>query len=219
MHEHPVVSHFQKSGRQSEILRISDVLSARQLRNKALYTEHYLPLGRMLDCLPILWQEKDTVNAIGVHRHKQFSGDEQTIMEFLRPHLIRAHANSLVVSKLAHGTELLECVLQSHALGVVVLKSDRSIDFITTWARRLIETYFGAPTSSDRLPEILDLWIRQHDAGARAILQSPPPSDRLVIHRDDCRLIVRLLPASGETLMTFEEQELSSKPRRSVRWL
>jgi len=46
MHEHPVVAHYQRVGR-SSVLRISDFLSARQLRDMALYCEHY---ARLAEC-------------------------------------------------------------------------------------------------------------------------------------------------------------------------
>jgi hypothetical protein len=116
MHQHPVVAHFRKAG-QKRALRISDFLTARELRNMALYSEHYGPLGGMLDCLPILWQHGDTINAIGVHRHTQFTRDEQAMMDLLRPHLVEAHANALIVTELARAAARLEPLLEANTRG------------------------------------------------------------------------------------------------------
>jgi DNA-binding CsgD family transcriptional regulator len=211
MHQHPVLAHFQKTG-QKRVLRMSDFLNARELRNLALYCEHYGPLGGMLDCLPILWQDADTINAIGVHRQKQFTRDEQAMMDLLRPHLVEAHANALVVSELARAASRLGPLLEANARGVVILKSDRKIDFATGPARRWIKEYLGSVCLGERLPEVIELWVRHHEAAIQQTLNLPAPREPLVINRDGRRLIVKLLPLDGDTALILEEQQLAIDP-------
>lgn len=206
MHEHPVVSHYQRNG-QDRVLRLSDFLSRRELRNMALYSEHYRPLGGMLDCLPILWSDGDAVNAIGVHRQAQFTEREQAMMNVVRPHLVQAHANAMLVSRLRSENALLERALEASACGVVMVKPDRSIGFTTAIARRLIEDYFDRASGPERLPEMLELWVRQHDAAVRATLDLPRPRHPLVISRENRRLTVKLIPADGELMLVLEERE------------
>lgn len=156
MHEHPVVVHYQRNGA-DKVLRISDFLSARELRNMALYSEHYGPLGGMLDCLPILW-DGDTINAIGVHRKAPFTEREQAVMDFIRSHLIQAHANALMSSRLMGTEARLERALEASARAVVILGRDRTIAFATAAARRWLAYYFDGAGSAERLPEMLE-WM------------------------------------------------------------
>lgn len=206
MHEHPVVNHYQRNGA-DKVLRISDFLSPRELRNMALYSEHYRPLGGMLDCLPILWGG-DTVNAIGVHRRALFNEREQAMMDFLRPHLIQAHANATTVSRLMGTQVWLERALEASRRAVVILDRDRTIAFATAPARSWLRYYFDCAGGAERLPEMLDLWTRQHDAAVRTALALPRPRDPLVVLRGNRRLVIWLLPADAELMLIFEEQEL-----------
>ena len=211
MHEHPVVEHYQRA-RRSPVLRISDFLSARQLRDMALYCEHYGPLGGMLDCIPVLWTSGDAINAIGVHRQRQFTEREQVIMNFVGPHLVQAHANALTVTRLTRDSIHLERALEASLLGVIFLRNDRTIDFATDLARQWIRDYFGEPSACERLPEVLDPWVRQHEPAVRRALELPLPRDPLVVMHKQRRLIVKLLPAEDETILVLEERSLTIEP-------
>jgi DNA-binding CsgD family transcriptional regulator len=211
MHEHPVLLHFQRTG-QKRVLRMSDFLSARELRNMALYSEHYGPLGGMLDCLPILWNHGGAINSIGVHRLRQFTRDEQAMTDLVRPHLIDAHANALIVSDLSRAAARLEPLLAANARGVVILKRDRKIDFATGLARRWIAEYFGSACLAERLPDAIELWVRHHEAPIQQTLEIPKPRAPLVVNREGRRLIVKLLPLDGETALILQEQQLAIDP-------
>ncbi len=120
----------------------------------------------------------------------------------------RAAARSLRV----HENRVLEAVLDSIRRAIVVAKSDRTIDFATGLARTWIAEYFTAAPAAGRLPEALDLWVRQHDAAIRSTLELPRPRDPLVINRTNRRLLVRLLTTENETVLIFEEQHLLVDP-------
>jgi DNA-binding CsgD family transcriptional regulator len=208
MHEHPVVAHYQRV-RRSPVLRISDFLSARQLRDMALYCEHYGPLGGVLDCLPVLWTAGDAINAIGVHRQKQFTEREQAMMNFVGPHLVQAHSNALTVSRLTRESAHLERALEASLLAVVFLRNDRTVEFATELGRKWMIDYFDQPIMSERLPEVLDLWVRQHAPTVRQALELPPPRDPLTVVRNQRRLVVKLLPAEDESVLVMEDQSLT----------
>jgi DNA-binding CsgD family transcriptional regulator len=64
----------------------------------------------------------------------------------------------------------------------------------------------------DRLPELLDLWVRQHDSAVRQTLELPKPRDPFVVNRKDRRLVVRLLSGDEEILLLLEEQTMFIQP-------
>jgi DNA-binding CsgD family transcriptional regulator len=94
----------------------------------------------------------------------------------------------------------------------VILKPDRTLNFATRLARRLLAEYFAPPRADERLPEALDLWVRQHDASTRDILRLPLPRSPLVIERDGKRLVLCLLSGNGELAIVLEEQKTIIEP-------
>ncbi len=205
MHEHPVMNHFLKIGTRQTML-LSDFLTSRQLKDMALYYEHYGPLGRIQDLIPFFWGSDETLNAIGLHRTTHFTERERATADFLRSHLIQAHANAAEFSNLVRHETWLRQALDSSARTLIVLKRDRSIEFATDSARTWMKEYFGASHTAERLPETLDLWVRQHDSAVRQTLELPRPRDPLVVDRAARRLLVRLLSGENHLLLLLEEQ-------------
>jgi DNA-binding CsgD family transcriptional regulator len=211
MHEHPIVAYHEHT-RSSAVVKLSDFVSSRQLHNLGLYSEHYGPLGRIEDSLNILLTSDGTICGIAVHRASKYTDREQALLEFLRLHLIQAHANSLALSKMQRETTRLGRVLDASARALVVLRRDHTIDFATESALGWMREYFDDARALDRLPEVLDLWIRQHDSAVRQTLELPKPRDPLVVNRKDRRLVVRLLSGDEEILLLLEEQTTSIDP-------
>ena len=205
MHEMPVVTHYQNSG-DLRVRKMSDFLTKRRLHDMALYSEHYGPIGKINDALPILWGTGGTVNAIGLHRGSPFTEGEHALMEFLRPHLIQAQANARAISSLADENARLGKVLAAIDLGVLILSANRKISFATPLAVGWLLEYFGSAALHDRLPDALDLWVHQNCEALRGTWGRPTERRPLVLERTDTRLIVRLVDLDGELLLIMEEQ-------------
>jgi DNA-binding NarL/FixJ family response regulator len=212
MDQEPVVAHHaQNPG--SRLVRLSDFLGSRELRNGALFAEHYGPLGRIEDTLPIIWHaQAGTTNAFGLLRQKQFTDRELALLEFLRPHLIQAHANAVAFSNVTDKVAILQKALEASARAVVILGRNRAIKFAMQSARDWIREYFGPALSAEKLPESLDSWVRQHDSGLQQLLELPRPRDPLVINRENRRLIVRLLYSDSGLALLLEEQHTRIEP-------
>jgi DNA-binding CsgD family transcriptional regulator len=210
MHQHPIVALAQRQHLDST-LRLSDFMTPRQLRNTALYAEHYGPIGGMLDCLPILWSDNGNVNAIGVHRMGRFSDSEQALMNVVSQHLVQAHANTKAISALERSLACLEEVVEAANHAAIFLKPDRAIAFATTRALEWASEYFGS-AAPDRLPEKLELWVRHHDEALQQLLELPRPRDPLIVERCDRRLLVRLLSSQNGSIVILHEQTLSISP-------
>lgn len=99
----------------------------------------------------------------------------------------------------------LEKILDACARAALVLDLHRQVVYSTASARRWVRTYFGEFPPSSRLPELLDLWVRQHEAAVRMVLGLPDPRDPLVIRRGSRRLVLRLV-SGRETVIVLEEQ-------------
>jgi DNA-binding CsgD family transcriptional regulator len=211
MHEHPVMNYYLQRG-SDQVRLLSDFLTKQQLRNMALYSEHYGPLGQIYDVIGILWGSADALNGIGLHRTTQFAESDRALVNFLRPHLIQAHANAAAFSKATDTAAQLQRALNASGRTVIVLGRDRTVKLATASARDWVSVYLGLAESADRLPEPLDLWVRQHDSALQQILELPDPRDPLVIDRGNHRLIVRLLSGETELLLLLEEQNTRIEP-------
>ncbi|HXK02050.1 MAG TPA: LuxR C-terminal-related transcriptional regulator [Verrucomicrobiae bacterium] len=211
MHQHPIVALAQ-SGPLDRAHRLSDFMTPTQLRNTALYAEHYGPIGGLLDCMPVLWGEGGKVTSIGVHRAAKFSDREQAVMNAVSEPLLRAHENARAITALERRVAGLEQVVGAAGHAVIFLRSDRTLDFATASAFEWLTRYFGnAP--AERLPEKLDLWVRHHDKQAQQLLEIPAPRNPLVVERGDRRLVVRLTSSAHGLIVMLEEQLLSIDPR------
>ena len=210
--QEPVIAHYERNPK-SPPVRLSDFLSSRQLRNSALYSEHYGPLGKVEDTLAILWHsEAGAINATGLLRHTRFTDRDLALVQFLAPHIIQAHANSLALSRIEREVVRLQRVVEASARALVVLRRGRTIDFASESARNWMREYFDDMRVVDQLPEVLDLWVRQHDSAVRQTLELPRPRDPFVVNREDRRLVVRLLSGDEEILLMLEEQMTSIGP-------
>jgi DNA-binding CsgD family transcriptional regulator len=210
MHEHPIVAFAQHRPLDS-VLRLSDFLTPTQLRSTALYAEHYGPIGGMLDCMPILWNEGGNIKSIGVHRKARFSDRELALMNVVNQPLADAHANAMALSALERRVARLEQIIEAVGRAAIFLKADRRLEFATARALEWISEYFGS-AFSDRLPERLELWVRQHDEAVQRTLDLPSPRDPLIVERGHQRLVIRLLSYEIGSIIILEEQTLSISP-------
>jgi len=212
MDQEPVLAHHAKN-LGGPLVRLADFLSSRELRNRALFSEHYGPLGQIEDTLGFIWQTRaGTMNAFGLLRRKRFNDRELALVEFLRPHLILAHANAIAFSTVTSTATQLRTAIDASARALVVLGRDRTIRFATQCALDWICEYFGRAVAAQRLPEPLDLWVRQHDSALQQLLELPRPRDPLVIDRKDRRLVVRLLSGETELMLLLEQQNTLIEP-------
>jgi len=81
-------------------------------------------------------------------------------MEVLRPHLIQARLNALAFAQAEQRVRALTETLDSLNSGVVELRGDGHVVWLTPRAVELLAHYFpGAMKQSTRLPEPLARWV------------------------------------------------------------
>jgi DNA-binding CsgD family transcriptional regulator len=96
--EHPAVEYVARGGRE-RVLRLSDFVPRRRLRETFFYNEVLRPqdtYGQIAVLLPI----PGCVAGVTLNRDRDFRESEMDLMRLLEAHILRAHANSLIYTAL-----------------------------------------------------------------------------------------------------------------------
>jgi len=145
------------------------------------------------------------LNRLSLHRSQQFPQGTLLPVKLLHRFLIQAHRNAVAVARTADELALLRKAVDGLDRGVVILTRNQRIQIATARARQWLVEYFGSPSVTDGLPDVLQSWLRQRTSlrdthGVR-------PWEVLVVHREGKRLAVRLLSDADQTFLLFEERK------------
>ena len=211
MHAHPVLSHVLRTG-DTTACRISDLDSHASFRGSLFYNEWYRRIGveHALNTSVAASAPQGVVVGVGLHRRrKDFSERDRAVLNLLRPHLVQAYNNALVVCGL---TALIE-----HRQGnVIVLGRDGRVLVASSQAREVLARYFPDGAVRGRgLPEELDRWVVSQLSQYGAAGKLPGQDTRWQVDRPDSRLVVELLQSGpGPVLHLMEERH--SIPRDAI---
>ena len=201
--EHPTVSHVTRTG-SPKPFKITDFTSQRQWRQTKLYREFYQPLEceyqmAFASSLPD-GQVALAFNCTG----RDYSDDNRQLLELLRPHLMQAHANAQMFTRMTGA-------LQGMAGAYLSAAVDGSISYATGEAQQYLERYFGCAVEATILPPRLRNWLIKPAAAA---LAAAP----LVIERDEARLKVSLISRErdGTCNLLLEEKRDSVEAKRLI---
>lgn len=201
--EHPALSHIARTG-SSEPLRITDFTTQRQWRQTRLYREFYEPL----DCeyqIAFASPVADGQVALAFNsRARDYSDEDRQVLELLRPHLLQAHANAQMFTRLTSA-------LKGTGGAYLAAGPDGSIRYGTGEALRCLERYFGASDDAAVLPARLRHWLLK-PAGSR--LSAGP----LVIERNERRLRITVASREqdGTCNLLLEEQRDSDTAKQLI---
>jgi DNA-binding CsgD family transcriptional regulator len=209
MNEHPVCRRWRKEGR-SSALRMSDVITQRDLRQNRFYTQYLRPWGieyelkvRLPSSPPWLAQTFMFNRKLG----RDFTKRDRLVLELLTPHFTRLWQTARVRRLLASTLEALEWAPETDSRGIVLLSRRREVDFASGPARRLLRAFFP-PATGGQLPTPLVDWLESETA------------EPFVFPTETGRLIVR---RTGEALLLEEEQqrdvELTAREREVLGWV
>jgi DNA-binding CsgD family transcriptional regulator len=100
--EHPAIAYVRGGGRE-QVLRLSDFISQRQLRETALYQDNYKAAG--IECqVAVVLPIPGYIAGLAINRSVEFRDRELTIIRLLCPHILRAHANACLIAALQNST-------------------------------------------------------------------------------------------------------------------
>jgi DNA-binding CsgD family transcriptional regulator len=213
MTEHPVLTYNLQT-RDTRAYKISDFLARGQFHRLGLYNEFFRPMG-VKDVMSFaLSGSPSLVIGVGLHRSRQnFSERERRLLNLLRPHLIQAHQNAEAVTRLGQelqqarqGAEHIDC-------GVIALTREGRIQTATIRARHWIAEYYGSCSGlTDSLPGSLQRWVQHQLSRLHEDSEVPASPEPLVIEREGCQLVIRLLCDGEQNLLVVEEHRTRLSP-------
>lgn len=163
--EHPLLAHV-RAHWQAGAAALSDVITHRELRNTPIYCEflHPLQIERQLGLL--VEDRTYGITAVGLQRNgSDFSQRDKDILSFFQPHLIQAYKNASDLTALKQRVRDLDAATGLSATGVIGLRADEKIEWLSGWAAQWLREYFPGPQASPRLPPALAAWIRRQKTG------------------------------------------------------
>ena len=192
--------------RDRQPFQISDFLTPSQAHGLTRYDEFYWPWFVEKSFAVSSAGPADLLNRMALHRRHQLPERAWLPMNLLYRFLVQAHRNAVAVARMAQELALLQKAVGKLDRGVAVLTRNRRIQLATGRARQWLVEYFGSASATDRLPEVLQNWLRQQRTSLRNThdVRSWEP---LVVHRGEKRLVVRLQSDSGQTFMLFEQHK------------
>ncbi len=208
MNEHPVCRQWRKDGR-SRALRMSDVITQRDLRQNRFYDHFFRPWGIKYELKVRLpssppWHAQTFMFNRTVGR--DFTQRDRLVLELLTPHLSRLWQAARARRLLASTLEALEWAPETESRGVVLLGPRHEVDFASAPARRLLGAFLP-PATGGQLPTPLVDWLESETA------------EPLVRSTKTGRITVR---RTGEALLLEEEHsgvELTAREREVLTWV
>jgi DNA-binding CsgD family transcriptional regulator len=207
MHEHPVCRRWRKDGYFSA-LRLSDVITRRELRRNRFHAEFFRPWGIEYELKVRLpspaWHAKTFMfNRKPGH---DFTKRDRLVLELLTPHLTRLWQAARTRRLLGSALEALNGSPETDGRGIILLGTGGEVEFASAPARRLLREFFP-PTSGGLLPDALVAWLGSTTA------------DPLVRRTDAGRLVVRRI---DQGLLLDERQsgvELTAREQEVLSWV
>lgn len=122
--ENPLVQYYMQT-RDGRAMRISDLVTRRELYRLDVYREVYLPLGVEYQIAITLPSAAQRVLGIALSRaERDFTAAERDLLNIARPYLIQAYRNALAYTELARGAGRQIVVADLRALGLTRRQSE-----------------------------------------------------------------------------------------------
>jgi DNA-binding CsgD family transcriptional regulator len=205
MHDHPVCQRWRRDG-QFSALRLSDVISQRELRRTRFYADSCRPWGVEYELKVRLasppWHAKTFMFNRRIGR--DFTKRDRLVLELLTPHLTRLWQAARTRRLLAAALAALERARETESRGVVLLGSDGEMEFASPPARRLLREFFP-PAKGGLLPAPVVDWLNSRTPEP---LVRPTGTGRVVVSRVDGALFLE--EEQSEIQLTAREQEVLS---------
>jgi len=209
LEEHPQLRHFRLT-QDTTCYQTTDLISHRQFHELGIYRDFYRHIGaeHQLTCAI---SEPGAGLDIGIslnRKLKRFSDREQSMLNFLRPHLAQAHRNMVAANGTRDREQVLASGLEALRAGVAQLDPEGRVLWLTSRAEDCLRGYFPPGlTPLAFLPGLLRCWERQKRAELRGGAVPNAPIAPLVVAQDRGRLSVYYYAAAGGAArLVFQEE-------------
>lgn len=157
LHEHPVIRHFGRT-HDGRPWAVSDFAERAEFRATAFYREVFAPLG-VEDQISFVLPDPDILVGIACNgRWRAFSGRHRTLLNLMRPHLVRARRDAIAFDRSRWYLGTVDGLLERDGEGLLLVDRRGRVDYITPNAERLVGRWFDAPPGVT-LPDALATWL------------------------------------------------------------
>jgi DNA-binding CsgD family transcriptional regulator len=206
MPEHPICRHWRELGH-FRPMKLSDVITSTQLRRTRFYDEGLRPWGIEYELKTVLAGSDERNRRTVSFARKAGAGDfttrDRLVLDLLRPHLARLWREARARRLLAAAVGVLDRPAPDPPGGVVLFTADGEIDFASSAARSLLETFFGS--AAERVPAEIDQWLQ---SGTKRPLVWHKDGSRLTVDRSGDALLLEV--ADERPALTAREAEVLS---------
>jgi DNA-binding CsgD family transcriptional regulator len=203
MGEDPICRRWRESGR-FVALRLSDVVTRRELRKNRFYTDALRPWGVEFELKVRLaspsWDAKTFLFGRKVGR--DFTQRDRLVLDLLTPHFTRLWRAARTRRLLAAALGELERAPETDTSGVILVGAGHVVEFASPPARRLLRKYFPV-WGGGRLPSSVVSWL-EHCSGEP--LRRRRGAQSLALERSGQTLLLR--ETHNEPELTAREQQV-----------
>ena len=213
-HQHPYWPYYLKS-QDPGATKLSDFMSRRELHSKGFYTELYKPFRAEAEigCMLVIAPHSHLTYIAAIRDGADFTERDRVVLDVLRPHLLQAYRNADALTGLREEVTLARRLIESVDHGVIVRSRAGAIRFATVQARKLLDEYFPSDRRTDRLPDLLESWLRTQSTSLGRRDDVPGPMRPLVLERDGKKLTVRPVFEGDQAVLVLAEEWTSVDPR------
>ncbi|MEV4177672.1 helix-turn-helix transcriptional regulator [Nonomuraea sp. NPDC049709] len=206
--EHPLLRHFLRTG-DGDAVRMSDVVSRRELRGLGIYQDFYRPLGIHHQMACLLTSDLGVVNTLVLSRGTiDFSQAERQLLLLARPYLANLLAASETRSWFDAALAALDAI-DDTSYGVILLGQLGKIGVMNRSARLLLDTYFRrCGGEGGTLPEELASWLGEQRRAPS--LDHPVPPRPFTLSRGSRHLTVTLSEHHSSTALLLSETDAAA---------
>jgi DNA-binding CsgD family transcriptional regulator len=218
MHEHPVIRHCQQT-RDGSARKISDFMSQAELHRTGLYNELYKLCSVDYQMSMTIRASDQQIVALVANRGKtDFTEDDRTVMNFLRPHVAQAYQSAIALTRLKTQLRRANEALANVDQGIITVNRLR-IEFASARAMESLVTFFGSRPRNGQLPEALHAWLQKSLTRAEFGKSPPRAHEPIRIFGERGWLVVRLLgnAVDGNTTLLLEEQASAGTASEKLR--
>jgi DNA-binding CsgD family transcriptional regulator len=205
--QHPLIRHYQAT-RDGRALKIADFLSLQEFRRLPLYREFYSVVGVDRQLAVTVPGRPGVVIGLAVSRAgRDFSERDRAALDFLRPHLARAHASAATLTALGMDIRAMSDAAGGRCDGTVIVAANGRVSYLSDEARDLLSRYLESAKPGGFLPWPLRPWCAAALARMHPVCRAPAVLGSRQVRRGPSSLTLTLIAADvhGSTLLALAE--------------
>jgi DNA-binding CsgD family transcriptional regulator len=217
IHDNPFILYRKRTGTAAAV-RLSDLTTARDFQETALYREFYRPLHvhYSLACALRLGQRE--IAAVALYRSgTDFSERDRLCLDLVRPHLVHLYRSAEAMARTRRDLTLVTRGVEAGGDAILIVGHDGRIRRATDRAERWLTHYLGPGPRPDHLPTRLWEWVQWHETARRRTDALPPVRRPFVAEREGRRLTVRLVSQPPDSVLVLEEAATRLEPAALTR--